>query len=727
MKPNFFRKFTDALAVLRSGLPAAWFDRVWSLGDGANGVSLGQPFAESVWVMRAIKKISGPIAAVPLKFCAGDEEIEDPRLEAFWHQPVKGLSRHDFIEASVSWLKLEGEAFWLMGDDMLRPFPEVASFTPLILARPDRMREVIAGNDLAGWQYTDRAAAQHRLLPEQVIQCKFWNPYDDFRGLAEYQAARLAAESDYAAGKYSRSLMANNGDTGPIISTKTGVLDDAQQKQIVASLRQKQESARRGEFRAAFLTADVSVQNPTAQTVDANFAAMRLGNRHEIFLAFGVPPSMADKMESYSIGSASDWFMLITETCIPTSEKLAAGIAAVARKQLGRPDLECYFDWDDHPVMQAVRRERLDSVEKLWSKGMSMAAANDYLGLGMEQFPGWEVGYLPFSVAPVAEVNAAPDETTAPANADQPDPVEQMMRALRSPASSTTAVDDETVIERCACCDHGPAIRATDFQSTRPPRQRAQWRNEMKKRLPTIRAYQAKFNRVLMGARAEVLAKLERAGELGLRSTTRAAAVDFLFNLAGLNSKLQAAMRAQGLDALRTAGQQMFADLGQDDPFTMPPAKAIEFVKARENRLSNVPDDVFARIKDALEEGLNEGDSIKALSDRVRAEFNGIGKEQGLRIAMTETAAAYGTARQEAMEQAGIQSKEWLTSGNANVRAAHELMNGTKVGIAENFTVIDPRSGESDQVKHPGDPTGKPWNVINCHCIALSVADEENA
>jgi len=66
-QPLFSRLSAAAALVLRGNLPAAWFDRVWSLGDGANGVSLGQPFAESVWVMRAIKKISGPIAAVPLK------------------------------------------------------------------------------------------------------------------------------------------------------------------------------------------------------------------------------------------------------------------------------------------------------------------------------------------------------------------------------------------------------------------------------------------------------------------------------------------------------------------------------------------------------------------------------------------------------------------------------------------------------------------------------------
>ena len=49
----------------------------------------------------------------------------------------------------------------------------------------------------------------------------------------------------------------------------------------------------------------------------------------------GVPASMADVKASYSIGSASDWFMLIAETCIPLGEKICQAINQVLRRQSG--------------------------------------------------------------------------------------------------------------------------------------------------------------------------------------------------------------------------------------------------------------------------------------------------------------------------------------------------------------------------------------------------------
>lgn len=700
-----------ASVVWKGGLPASWFDHASSLG-GANPSTLARPYAESVWVMRAIKKIASPIAAVPLKFTAdGETDYDDPRLLQFWEQPARGLTRHDFIEASVGWLKLAGETFWLMDDSTLRPFPEVASYTPLIMARPDRMRERVERNQLVGWEYRDAGHQLHLLLPEQVEQPKFWNPYNDWRGLAEYSAARVATEADHAAGEYQRNLMMNNGDTGPIISATSGIITDEQQRQIITQLRMKQEYARRGEFRAAFLTSDVNVQNPTAQTVDAAFAAMRLGNRHEIFLAFGVPPSMADKMESYSIGSASDWFMLISETCIPTSEKLAASISNVVRRQTGL-ELTAYFDWDEHPVMQAVRRERMEAAERLWSKGMSMQAINDYLQLGMEPFPGWETGYLPFSVTPIGESGLPEAEPVETAD-EFAEPVNEALRALRA----RVAVTPQAECGGCALDLSDLEIKAGDSADARL------WKSQMQKRRESLRGYESKFNAALMVARREVLRKLAAAEIKQLSAPqTRAAAADFMFDLNDFTKLFQFNMRQAGLNALQAAGEQVLAELGLDDPWKMPQAETLEFLAARENRLSKVPDDVFERIRDQISEGLTEGDSLKDIAGRVRAEFNEISDGRAKTIAHTETAAAYGKGRNTAMRQSGVKFKRWLTSNNNNVRAAHKLMNRTIVPFTEPFVVYNPKTGETDEIQFPADSSGAPWNVINCHCVALASA-----
>src|SRR5207244_7270054 len=107
---------------------------------------------------------------------------------------------------------------------------------------------------------------------------------------------------------------------------------DEQQEQITRVLREKMMAARRGDFRPVFLSGDVAVEDPKVSSPDADFVSARLQNRHEIFIAFGVPPSMADLVASYSIGQASDRYLLLTETCMPLANgKISGAIEVVSR------------------------------------------------------------------------------------------------------------------------------------------------------------------------------------------------------------------------------------------------------------------------------------------------------------------------------------------------------------------------------------------------------------
>ncbi|MCX7869186.1 MAG: hypothetical protein N2322_04460, partial [Terrimicrobiaceae bacterium] len=70
---------------------------------------------------------------------------------------------------------------------------------------------------------------------------------------------------------------------------------------------------------------------------------------------------------------------------------------------------------------------------KLWGAGMPMRLVNEYLDLGLPEFDGWEVGYLPMGVVPVEESGAPEempelDENRAEA---EPGPVGMMLRELR--------------------------------------------------------------------------------------------------------------------------------------------------------------------------------------------------------------------------------------------------------------------------------------------------------
>ena len=263
-------------------------------------------------------------------------------------------------------------------------------------------------------------------------------------------------------------------------------------------------------------------------------------------------------------------------------------------------------------------------------------------------------------------------------------------------------------------------------RAARDPKEIELHRQHYARRKATAKLYLARINKLLFAARAEVLKKIESRSEAKSplitphsSPATRAVVADFLFDLAAFKDVFTVSLRGVARNALQLAGQQLFDEVKQPGTFAMPEERAKKFLALRENKLADVADEVYASIKNQLQEGIDGGESIRELSARIRGKFNEMSRGRAEVIAMTETGAAYGEARQEALEQAGITHKKWLTSGLPNVRTAHAEANGQIVRVEEFFVV------DGENLEHPGDPNGSPGNVINCHCVSVAARDPE--
>jgi SPP1 gp7 family putative phage head morphogenesis protein len=704
----------------------------WARGDDLDGISaatrLVAPYAQSTWVMRAIRLKLGELANAPVHFYRGEVEFEEAAFSAFWAAPFLGrngqrLPLAEGEEWLGTWLDLEGEAFLIQDDVWLTTVGRVRTPSPLIIAPPRCMRHVVQGGKLLGWVYTDAGGRQHNLIPEQVVHRMLPNPYDDWRGMTPLDPMRNAVEADVAAGQYVRNLMRNNGDQGVYVVAKDGAqLTQPQQDQIAAVLAAKRSARMRGQFIPTFLGGNIEITDPKAQAPDANLNATRLGSRHEIFIGLGVPASMADVQASYSVGSASDRYQLITGTCQPLGRLLCGMLSPLATRTAGVA-IEAEHDWDDHQVMQEVRRGRADVALKFWGAGMPMKAVSDYLDLGLPQYPGWDRGYLPFSVTEVGAPEATP--ATDPALSELPETGDQ------KPEGEEPADEDTSVAAlRCLILARGRrSALAPVARAERDPKEVALWSQLIQVRRQAEKQYKSRLGRELIAARAEVLRKIESAYQPTPKSASdqsqignqkskieqRSAATDLLFDLSKFTEGLVASFRKQSALSLQASGEHLYEELGRDDPFTYPPADVLEFVRSRESKISGASEAVYSRIKETLEEGITAGDTTAELAARVKAEFNGIDSGRAFTIAQTEAGAAYANGRAVAMETAGIEWKQWLTSGNPSVRPAHAEANGQIRKLTEPFEV----GGE--ELDHPGAETGSPENVINCHCVSIPV------
>jgi SPP1 gp7 family putative phage head morphogenesis protein len=674
-----------------------------------------EPYRQSVWVQRAVNIKANEINMAPLKFYDGDEKYEDEALAAFWDAPAYGVEQrrihlHDVEQALIGWLDLKGSAVIVLDDSWLLPFPSPASWTPFIVVKPERIRRIFSQRKIVGYTYQDGSGQRWNLLPEQVIVEQNWNPYADpysatLQGLAPLDAVMNAAEADYLAGLYVKNLMRNNGDQGVYVINKDGIPDDKQQEQIVMALREKRAAAMTGDFKPVFLGGDITIEDAKVAQPDLAFQTARVQNRHEIFIGLGVPPSMADVIASYSIGSASDRYALISSTCMPLGQKITAPFGLLASRQTG-VKLKAELDWDDNPVMQDVRRGRIDAALKLWGVGMPMEEINEYLDLGIEEFPGWEVGYLPFSVSPVNAGELPEPAEPSPAEVDDDGEImQESITKLR-----------KLVQDRAKCGAH-PGTKQSEKDI-------ALWRKHEASRRSGEKVTHSAISKDLMAARAEVLGNIARMPDTAPPpGKGTAISTGLNFNVEKFAKDFAKSMEKSIRFNLKKAATEFIEQFPGDNPWELPDARTSVYLAERENLLSGVPDEMHDQIQRQLDEGMAKGESKGELSARIRAEFNAINKGRADVIAQTETGGAYSFARNEGMADTGVRMKRWLASPDDSTRIEHAMADGQIVLVKDPFEV----GGE--EMMFPGDSSlgASPGNTINCRCVSIPHFEDEKA
>lgn len=133
------------------------------------------------------------------------------------------------------------------------------------------------------------------------------------------------------------------------------------------------------------------------------------------------------------------------------------------------------------------------------------------------------------------------------------------------------------------------------------------------------------------------------------------------------------------------------------------------------DKLRDVPRVTRGRMSDAIQAGLQEGQSIDEIAVVLRQLFDGMKLSRARTIARTTGTAGFERGQKVAFLEGGIEIRSWLSQRDGKARPAHDEADGQEVGIDDPFEV----GGE--KLDHPGDPKGSPKNIINCRCTQLPV------
>jgi HK97 family phage portal protein len=736
----------------------------WMTGNDVDvsggGAQMTSPYSQSAWVYIAISRIAEKVSSIPFRISRLEEtrskrvralrNSADPKHRAFckkelgetiiesgdvvdlFNRPHPMMNRQLFWEMIVTWNCLRGEFFLLPldnGDNVVDLATSAPRINRLLTLPPELFWHVVTGYDLSGWRYTGSPLASplpsEFLLPSEVIHSRTPNPYLFWRGMSPLVVAMIAAGADFAASKYNQGYWLNNADTGLIVSTDAWPTPE-QRAAILAALRERKRKAGTPD-RPMFLGGGAKVEKPTLSGMESQFIENRKMNRQEIGAIYKVSDAIMGFLASGALSGGdarkSEEIAFIENTIQPTCEHLETAVEPIV-KSFG-PGFMGWFDVESLPVMQDARRTRLDSGIKAFGIGYTRNEVNTVYDLGFPSDKTGDKRYLPFGLQEVGAEEPLPSEDDEPIEAEVVEEEKEKSRSITNPFALLRS--QLSIIQQST----NPAAVA------KAPDTKVLWQSHIASRRKVVKLMQGKVGKVLNEFRGKVLAKLS-AMDLSKGAASGGASVpashrgivDLLFNPAEFGNQLVAQLTNPITSTLQLAGDELHKELGIDDPWSLPPQKAKDYLRGRTQTIQDCGYTVRDQLNTALQDGLDAGEGTDELAGRVKGVFNELADFEARRIAQTETNMAYNDARHVAMEDAGIGYKAWLSSHGPNVRPAHAA--AEQATIDNPIPLDQPFEVGGEQLMYPGDDSlgASAGNIINCQCIQLAaqkVSEDEKS
>jgi HK97 family phage portal protein len=719
---------------------AAW-GQAGEVDVDSAGAKLVSPYTQSSWVYVAISRLAEKIGSIPFRISkltsdkakrvralrtssdakhqawvrreVSETIVESGAVVDVFDRPHPMMNQQLFWEMVVTWLCMRGEFFILPLDntdspvDLSTSAPKVARMLTL---PTELFWHVVVGYELQGWRYSGSPQLSplpgEFLLPSELIHFRTPNPFGFWRGLSPMQVAMVTAGADYAAAQYNKGYWLNNADTGVIVTTEQQATPE-QQAAILTALRERKRKAGTAD-RPLFLWGGAKVDKPQLSGMESQFIENRKMNRQEIGAIFKVPESVMgfsdSKANALSGGGQAinaEQLQFIESTITPLCMRLESAVEPIVKTF--DDGLVGWFDINSLPIMQQARRDRLDSAVKAFGIGAAFNDVNRVYDLGFPDYPWGNKSFLPFSLQEAGNVGEElpgeedPEKGGKGEGEKGGNPFERMAALLGN-------------------------VRATGEVNQRVKDTEALWEKHVRARRPAVKLFESKVSKVLFEYRGKALAKLSTIDLGGLRSmpVEKRGLVDLIFSAVEFGKALIDELAGPMESTLQQAGDEMLKELGFDDPWTMPPQKAKEFIERRTLPVQGCGETVRNQLNTSLNDGLDKGETMNELADRVRGVFGKLKDNEAERIARTETNIAYNDARQDSMKSVGVRWKAWLSSHGPKVRPAHALAEtayiDNPIPIEEAFIVM------SEKLMFPGDDSlgATAGNIINCQCIQLA-------
>lgn len=723
-----------ALALVRGALVTVQVKATSFLGNviGAKTSTEVDPIGSYIgWVYAAASKRAKRVAAAEMHLYQlgrkGDiTEVFDHDFLTLLYKPNAWQDRYQFFYTIEMFLCLWGEA----PVHIERAGGAGGRIVNLYPLRPDLLQKIRAmDNSVTGYRYNVGGTTKNFTL-EEVAMLKEPSPFSIYDGFGAVRAAAQEIDTDIAAAAWNKHLLENMAEPGSVLQTDKK-LDESVAKRILKAWK-KRHGGPTNAGTTSILDAGLKWQATGRSPEEMQLHDMRNFSRNTIVPILGVPVGLM------------------------TSEDVNLANAEVAERVFSRDTIE--------PELRLIYGQINETVtplfdESLWLDFESEIAENvqeniNIVGAGKDTFlsvnemramfdkplidsPEADAIWKPIGVIPAIDGQPVnPSKQYERIQVKRPETGAKRMVGIKARILARThfkrkvvegttdkamskilglMAKHKTQVIRVkvkgvgepapAAHKHGPRIEADrlEFLAKLPMHQQ-----EMKLAVKHFFTEQEK----------EVLANLKDA------EIPKGAKVNFgpwvekiLFAKAASDKLLVEITGKYIKDNIKvgSAAIRKLLGTGQGDILNIP--HVFDYLEKRAAAAIAVNEYTRDKIRASIAEGLNAGEDLGGIRDRITNVYK---QAQGFRaetIARTEVGAAQNYGRTEEMKQQHVERKTWVCIFS-NSREAHMEADGQVRAVGDTFDV----GGEP--LAFPGDPAGSAENVINCQCSAVPTLDD---
>lgn len=685
--------------------------RIQKISPEANHGQMGLPIPEDfdaynfsysrhVWVYACAYEIASNIASVPImawkknKDGEWEKDESNPFLKVL-EQPNPYFTSVELKHFLGLSLALTGNAYWALErlgtNDIQEIWPLPANNVKAVTSREKFIDHYIY----------EVGGEKIRFELNEIIQFKDPSPTSFHYGQGSLSAAVNTVTTDVYTQVWNKNFFKNSARPDTVLETDT-VLSDSVANRVKASWRKLYQGfEKRGE--TAVLEGGLKVHDLSSNRRDMEFTEGRKMAREEILAAFGVPPVLVGVFEYANYANSKEQIKIFWQNKLIPRLRLIEETLTMRVSQI-RFDKRISYQH----ILENVEALRADlqmlsqTSQTFVNIGIPLNQVIDRLDLPFDAVDGGDESRpasSPFTLPPAKTVKALPQKVQKAELKEDMDVDNVKDIAWRAFDAKLESFDVR--MER--------AVRA--FFKAQHRRVKEAWKENA--------------NKILNGVLPE---KSIKFFSIFRKAIDPSDAIEIIFDIGKEEEAMKSATGEIIEGAFFDFALGISENINPDFDFNLSDPAALAWLESKKLSLvqqankftkDEISDSIVSQIKESIDQGFSEAETIQGITDRIDDIFDFSVKGRANRIARTEMLSASNAGSFNAMKQTGVEKKEWLTSRDSKVRDTHKAMNGQTVKLDEPFL-----SPSGVKLQYPGDPSaGAASEIINCRCTPLPVIE----